>query len=488
MERWFEKDVETAVSHSTTQCKPLVVYIAPVKQDSDDSDVVKEDTNELSSDSLEASDDSWLDSWFQMDEEWLQKAIWLKLVDSTTEFRYFDQIFHCSTKPSIYVIFKGKIEVIIDNSNKDSQFEDNWDNLIAKLLELTLEIEEQNHSDGNKTNETNQSSTNKQPESKHTTFKEKVIETAQQHYRSEVQKERVAARKERERILELLKADREERKNKERELLELSQKPMENIENDEIINESITDNFKDKTKLQTETCSLQIKLTNGSNLKHIFNSHDTLNDVRSWIDRNRTDNDIPFAFHRNVPRQTFSDSDELKSLQDLELTPRSSLILKPLQPINRDSNIAESQDPVNPNILGKVYNGLSSWWNRSHSNSPSATSIPPAKKMYNVSNDSHSNLTHENENNINNDNSTNNNSTRENSNKNKKLQPGNATPIARRSTDVSASRSLTPNIVKFVNSNDKSNTDDDDDEKETYNGNTIKLEKSNKDKHGKSDE
>lgn len=480
MNQLFEKNVETAVSKSTTHGKPLVVYIAPLNQDINDTEDIESknstqtnDTNkDVAVDLIDNSDDTWINNWFQIDEDWLEKAIWLKLVDNSNEFNYFNQIFHNINVPSVYIIFKGKIELVINQHNKEEEKNNNqdnndyWDQLIAKLLELSIQSDEENLHSNTESTESTATSTNlnKQPESKHSTFKEKVIETAQQHYKSEVQKEKIAARKERERILELLKSDREERKSKERKLQNSKNEILETIDNDNVIPDIINDNFKDKSKLKTETCSLQIKLTNGNNIRHIFNSHDTLNDVRNWVDENRTDDDIPFVFHRNIPRQTFNDSDELKTLQDLELTPRSLLILKPLQSINRQLNIAEAQDTIDPNIFGKVYNGLSSWWNRSSSQSNSSTSINSNKNAYFPSN-----------------NSTNNTNSNNNS-KDKISGSGNATPIARKSIDTNNSRSLTPNIVKFVNSNDKLNNDDDDDEKETYNGNAIKLEKSKKDK------
>ena len=72
-------------------------------------------------------------------------------------------------------------------------------------------------------------------------------------------------------------------------------------------------------------------MTDGKTLKHEFNSSETLNDVRKWVDLNRTDGDCPYSFHRGIPRVTFKDSDELKTLETLELTPRSALLLKPLE-------------------------------------------------------------------------------------------------------------------------------------------------------------
>ncbi|QLQ78455.1 hypothetical protein HG537_0A07020 [Torulaspora globosa] len=90
-----------------------------------------------------------------------------------------------------------------------------------------------------------------------------------------------------------------------------------------------------------------------------FDSKVKLNDVRRWVDENRTDADCPYAFHRNIPRITFSESDELKTLEVLDLSPRSALILKPLENAHRRLNVAEAKGP---GLLGKVFNGLSSWW------------------------------------------------------------------------------------------------------------------------------
>lgn len=83
----------------------------------------------------------------------------------------------------------------------------------------------------------------------------------------------------------------------------------------------------------------------GSNIKHDFGADKTLNDVRSWLDKEteiiRDTDSIPsfatntgpnhYVFHRpSLPRTTFTDDQEFKKLSELDLCPRSALILKPI--------------------------------------------------------------------------------------------------------------------------------------------------------------
>ncbi|EGW34897.1 uncharacterized protein SPAPADRAFT_58023 [Spathaspora passalidarum NRRL Y-27907] len=94
-------------------------------------------------------------------------------------------------------------------------------------------------------------------------------------------------------------------------------------------------------------CMLSIKLFDGSSIKQEFKSEDTLHDVRTWLDlevgiipsnetmpafaKSSYPHPVNYAFHRPVlPRITYSEEQESQSLLELELTPRSALILKPI--------------------------------------------------------------------------------------------------------------------------------------------------------------
>lgn len=79
-------------------------------------------------------------------------------------------------------------------------------------------------------------------------------------------------------------------------------------------------------------CLLNIRLLNGSSIqaKH-FTINNTLKDVRLWIDENRTDNIIPYDLIQVYPKRSFSISEEVKTLEILDLYPSATLVLKPIK-------------------------------------------------------------------------------------------------------------------------------------------------------------
>lgn len=434
----FGNSVTEAVNTSTINDKVLVVYNT-------------------------ADSNNWLNYWFHDNDfnvDSLQEAaVWLKLVKGTPEFTYFEQIFPSVIVPSLYLIHRGQIQLIIHGNESD-----NWSKLINKLNELNpnkkLEIKNAQASDttfqytdstSNQVQRTDiETSENPEthaevtpeegkrdgaPKRPKPSFKETVERTTQQIYQTEIQKERRHEMEERERIIKLVRADREERRSKQNEKdIPIDDKPI-----------NIEDNIKDRSKLHTEICVLQIKLTNAHTLKNTFSSKETLNDVRKWVDLNRTDGDRPYSFHRNVPRLTFSDSDELKSLEALELTPRSAIILKPLESSQNDIYVANVQQS---SLFGKVYNGFQNWWGAN--NQPEDVSNVEASMLPNPR---VQNLRHESEYSFN-------------------------SPLhspTRNNSDLNiSSRSVSPNVHKFMNNDDLQKEDE---EKQTYNGNAIKLEK-----------
>lgn len=96
------------------------------------------------------------------------------------------------------------------------------------------------------------------------------------------------------------------------------------------------------------TCTLSLRLLDGSSIKHQFKSSDTLDDVRLWLDTESgveiiSSDSMPsfampdalhptrYAFQSpEIPRITFDDNQEFVSLKQLNLVPRSVLILKPV--------------------------------------------------------------------------------------------------------------------------------------------------------------
>ncbi|CAB4253271.1 similar to Saccharomyces cerevisiae YJL048C UBX6 UBX (ubiquitin regulatory X) domain-containing protein that interacts with Cdc48p [Maudiozyma barnettii] len=398
----FLDSVEEAVSESLKSNRTLVVY----------------NSNQS---------DDWLNKWFQADDSNVSHlkgaAVWLKLVKGTAQFQYFEQVFPNVVVPSVYLVLNGKIKTILQGDATHIM----WGLLLQSLGIVAGSIP--NH-------EEPKPEVKKKPSE---TFRESVQEISQQVYHDEVVKERKADREERERILKLLEADKEERKAAETHSQVMDSEPVE-----------VRDNIKDRTRLHTANCTLQIRLTNSETLTRTFKSNDILNEVRTWVDVNRTDGDHPYAFHRNIPRMTFSDSDEMKTLEELELTPRSALILKPLDIVDKNIKIAEAQQA---GLLNKVYSGFSSWWGsaqQQQQQNMQVSSTPYSRPEHNDSQQSSS-----------------------------RIVPQSDSQINREQSETNIqSRSVTPNVYQLINSDDVN----DDQEKNTYNGNNISLEKNDDDK------
>lgn len=403
----FQESVEEAVAQSLKANKVLAVYI-------------------------NSGNDEWLNKWFRLSDN-NQKvltdvAVWLQLLKGSPQCDYFEQIFPDVVVPSVYLVVNGQIKSVIQGEPSVWL----WKQL-TEALEITMSVDQAPETvatDSQPQSET----TIKKP--KNETFKEQVQETSQQVYHDEVVKERKAEVEERKRILKLLEADKEERRAMETRESQMSTEPVE-----------VHDNIKNRSILHTENCTLQIRLTNSETLTRKFKSTDTLNEVRTWVDVNRTDGDHPYAFHRNIPRMTFSESDEMKTLETLDLTPRSALTLQPLDTTTRPMNIAEMQQP---GLLNKVYTGFSSWWG---GETQQAMQMRPTQ---NASNEYHMPA----------------------ATRNTRLE--NTQNVDREQSETNiASRSVTPNVFQLVNSDD---IERDDKEKDTYNGNNISLEKNKDDK------
>lgn len=77
-------------------------------------------------------------------------------------------------------------------------------------------------------------------------------------------------------------------------------------------------------------CALQVRLFDGSTIRNRFPSNATLKDVRKWVDEARKDGKEAYTFKvllTPLPSKTIDVAEEDKSLQALELTPSSTLIL-----------------------------------------------------------------------------------------------------------------------------------------------------------------
>jgi hypothetical protein len=84
---------------------------------------------------------------------------------------------------------------------------------------------------------------------------------------------------------------------------------------------------------QGDHCNLQVRLLDGSTIRTRFPSNKTLSqDVRKWIDEERTDGDAPYSFRvvlTPLPNKVIERQEEIKSLLALGLAPSATLVLIP---------------------------------------------------------------------------------------------------------------------------------------------------------------
>lgn len=80
------------------------------------------------------------------------------------------------------------------------------------------------------------------------------------------------------------------------------------------------------TQVHTEV-RLQIRLTNGENLKQTFGAKEPLSAVRLFVEMHRTDGKGPFSLMTTFPRKVFSPEDYDKPLDFLGLAPTSVLVV-----------------------------------------------------------------------------------------------------------------------------------------------------------------
>lgn len=400
----FISTVETAVSTSVAQNKPLIVFNTDSSEESTKwaDDLLSEDILHLIS----------------------EKAVALKLVKDSTQFRLFEQIFPNVIIPSFYCIkvaaildiiygeldqgaFNARIEKVLVPSSEEQSSEVPTSTASASTLsqnepELTEGIMQQESQTGTVAPQALQSETSfrvpSEPEAprtnssqantrtqtpatsqnygkrEHKTLKEEAAEITAKKYKEEQRKKKQLEKEERERVKKLLKADQEERRLNERlrqqererqRRLSNDEEAHDDVKIDEIITESQTlnNNVRDRRPSTSLVCALLIRLLDGSALRGEFKNTDTLADVRCWIDENRTDSEDPYCFHRTIPRATFGVTDEEKTLESLELTPRSALILKPFNSFTSAYNsTGRSSNRSRGGLISRLFGGISSFW------------------------------------------------------------------------------------------------------------------------------
>ncbi|KAG2223085.1 hypothetical protein INT45_008933, partial [Circinella minor] len=83
-----------------------------------------------------------------------------------------------------------------------------------------------------------------------------------------------------------------------------------------------------------DSSSISIRQLDGSSIRNKFQATDTLTVVKDWIDQNRTDGDQPYKLLAQFPTRQFSIGDEERSLQELDLCPSATIIMKGIKNVS----------------------------------------------------------------------------------------------------------------------------------------------------------
>lgn len=93
-------------------------------------------------------------------------------------------------------------------------------------------------------------------------------------------------------------------------------------------NYSSCSNLAGGTKIpNTGSALLQVRLTNGDSIRKVFDVTDSLAAVKEFVDLNRTDGNTSYSFAVAYPRRLFNNEDMEKSLLELNLKDRATLVL-----------------------------------------------------------------------------------------------------------------------------------------------------------------
>lgn len=137
------------------------------------------------------------------------------------------------------------------------------------------------------------------------TRKKELLALNQERKRQKIEEEKALKK-----VKEQIEQDRREQKRKQSEIAKSAENPPPETP---ITNSNIT--------------KLNIRLFDGSTIQHSFDTSQTLDAVREWVNSSREDTQ-PFHFLQTFPYRRFTVSDEHCTLQHLSLLPSATLILK----------------------------------------------------------------------------------------------------------------------------------------------------------------
>ena len=158
-------------------------------------------------------------------------------------------------------------------------------------------------------------------------------DAAKAHKHAEMVKERRhQEQEERQRILKRIQDDKAERR------LRAAEREQQRLESQTAGDVAASLVNAPETKLSSkpkigEMAYLQTRLFDGSTIRSRFKTGSSLRDVRSWVDKNRTDGKDPYTFKHvltPLPNKTIDETEEDKALGELGLVPSATLVLIPV--------------------------------------------------------------------------------------------------------------------------------------------------------------
>ncbi|CAK7890964.1 hypothetical protein CAAN3_01S03004 [[Candida] anglica] len=325
----FGSSVNQAVQISLAEGKPLLAFLT--------------NDQEISSEFIK----KFLYSDSSVNEEIIHKLktnfVCIKLLEGTTDFEFFKQIFPNLEVPSFYVVEKGKLLDVLTYECNPAEFETRIDAFIrsesSSPIPPLVEDDVATSPSPSTTQPIGSFGINNSTSTHSIDNNSPSLLQHQKKYRNMRNEQQLESQ----RIRNLLNSDVKEREAKKREE-EIAKEYREKLKNQgKDLKNPTTNNKKD-------ICVLSIKLLDGKSLVHEFTPLQTLNHVREWLDMETNNSIIPddsasmpsfatssspmpthYVFYRPVlPRITYTDEQEFLSLKELELCPRSALILKPI--------------------------------------------------------------------------------------------------------------------------------------------------------------
>lgn len=164
----------------------------------------------------------------------------------------------------------------------------------------------------------------------------------------------------RKRILKRIQDDKEERRKQAAEREQLRMGSQSRSDSSSPVATASPSRVPSATKIGDIT-AIQVRLFDGSTLRSRFKTSDPVKEIRKWVDENRTDGDVPYAFKQLLtphPHRNIDETEEDKSLGEIGLPPSSTLILVPVR--SHASAYSGSSQGMFSRIIGLIL-GFFTW-------------------------------------------------------------------------------------------------------------------------------